>query len=143
MFKSLKIFGALLAVTIVAGCTGTGTTNRTEINSLIQKADGNTVIVARNTGFAGSAPRIFVLMDGVQVAALGNNEVASFQASPGQHNLDLKFEGIDIGLEIESLDFINDPGKTQFFVVTITQKFASAQMTISEISPSSFAAAVN
>lgn len=134
---------AAATLTGLAACSGTGTTDPNQINALIAAADGNTAIVARDTGFTGSAPRIFVSMDGAQVAALGNNEVASFQATPGPHLLSLRFEGIDIGLETNTLSFSNDPNRTQFFVVSLKQKFVGAEMKITEVSADSFRGIVN
>ena len=141
-----QIFKPLLAAALLAllgACAGTGTTNVTEINSLIRSADGNTGIVARNTGFAGSGPRIFVLMDGTQVAALGNNEVGTFQATPGTHTLSIQFEGPAIGLKTNTLTYVNDPKRPQFFVITLTQNLFGAEMTISEVSANSFPSAIN
>lgn len=136
------VFAAVL-LGLLAACAGTGTTNVAEINNLISSADGNTAIVARNTGFAGSAPRIFVLMDGEQVAALGNNEVGTFKATPGTHTLSIKFEGPAIGLKTNTLTYVNDPKRPQYFVITLTQNFFGAEMTISEVSAQSFPSAIN
>lgn len=127
----------------LAACSGTGTTDPGSINQLLLAADGNTAIVKRDTGFAGSAPRVFVYMDGQQVAALGNNEVGTFQARPGKHSLALKFEGIDIGLRTNSLIYDNDPTRPQYFVITLKQGLLSATMNITEVSRDSFQSIVN
>ena len=135
LFKSLI---ALTSVLAIAGCAGTGTKDKNAINALIQNADGNTAIVARSTGFAGSAPRVAVLMDDQQVASLGNNEVGSFTASGGQHILSIDFEGPEIGLRTNTLNYVNDPSKTQYFVITLESNLLGADMTISEVTASSF-----
>lgn len=138
-----KTIVAVSTALAIAGCTGTGTTDTAQINAMVQQADGNTAIVARSTGFAGSAPRIFVLMDGEQVAALGNNEVGSFTAAPGKHTLTLQFEGPSIGLQTNTLTYNNDPSRPQYFVISLKQKFVGADMTISEVSAESFPSFVN
>ena len=142
MFKKFKVIAGLACVALLSACAGTGTTNVTEINSIIAQADGNTAIVARNTGFVGSAPRIFVFMNGQQVASLGNNEVGEFQTPPGRHQLSIKFEGPQIGLTTNTLTYNNDPSRPQFFVISLKQKFVGAEMTISEVSAESFSSAV-
>lgn len=142
MIRAIKAAFAGGLLLSVAACTGTGTTDPNEINSLVAGAGGNTAIVARSTGFAGSAPRVFVFMDGTQVAALGNNEVDTFEATPGPHTLSLQFEGPSIGLETNELAYDNDPSRPQYFVINMKQKFVGATMTISEVSASSFPAAI-
>jgi len=133
MFSRLKVLGAMCAAGILTACTGTGTTDPTQVNTLIREADGNTAIVVRNTGFAGSAARIAVFLDGEQVAFLGSNEVGTFQASPGKHTLSLEFEGIDIGTKTNELIYDNDPTKPQYFAINLEQELFGANMTINEV----------
>ena len=142
MKRIFSVAAALGVASVLSACTGTGTRDASEINALIASANGNTAIVARDTGFAGSAPRVFVSMDGVEVAALGNNEVGTFQASPGRHTLSLRFEGIDLGLVTNTLTYDNDPSRPQYFVITLKQRFASAEMKITEVSAASFQSVV-
>ncbi|MBO9452880.1 hypothetical protein J7426_21635 [Tropicibacter sp. R16_0] len=137
--KSAVLFCSL---GLVAACTGTGTREVDAINSALQQADGNTAFVLRSTGYAGSAVPIAVLLNGQEVESLAVNEVGTFQTPPGKHVLNIDFKGIDLGLRTNSLTYVNDPSKPQYFVINLKQQFASAKMTISEVSQESFLDAV-
>jgi hypothetical protein len=138
MKRILKLAAALSIVAIASGCAGTGTRDVGQINTMLAEADGNTAFVLRSTGFAGSAVPIEVLQDGVVVESLSVNEVGEFKAEPGEHTLTLDFKGIDIGLTTKSLQYVNDPNRPQYFVISLTQRFMTAELSISEVSPQSF-----
>lgn len=136
----LKYFMVSMAFIAISGCAGTGASNINDINTLIQQTNGNNALVSRNTGFAGSAARINVSMDGTTVATLGNGEVSKFSKNAaGKHVLTLSFEGISqLGVSSNSLSFINDPSRPQYFSVTLKQGIIGATLTISEVTAGSF-----
>lgn len=135
-----KVILAICAL-VLGGCAGEGTQDAKEINNNIQKADGTTAFLSRNTGFTGSAVPIYVLLDGQRVATAGNNEVVSFKAPPGKYTLTVEWGGVSGFVnEINTLTYTNGPNDVQYFTISFKDQLFGARTIISEVTASSFVA---
>ena len=143
MYLIARLSVAALFAAAISGCGGTGTTDSNQIGGMVLNADGDTALVARNTGFVGSAVKVSVVLDGQKVASLGNNEVGSFRASPGKHTVGLDFEGVELFVKTNTITYDNDPDRPQYFVITLKKAVGGSTFSIAEVSESSFASFLN
>lgn len=128
-----------LLVLFVGACAGSGTRDLAGIQSVITSADANSVVISRNTGFAGLVPRINIKLDGERAAALGNEEVVSFKVTPGEHTLEAQFEGASsIGVRKGVANFVNDGTSPQFFTISLKTGLIGAQLILIQVTAGSF-----
>lgn len=138
-----KFLCVLFTLGALTACAGTGTRDKAAIHQQIANATPNTVFVSRSTGFGGSAVRIAIEVDGVVVAQLSNNQVASFELPIGEHFIRAKFRGA-AGVTVASatLRYVEDLTKPQFLNVAKKSKLIGAELILSEVSPRSFVGTV-
>ena len=89
-------------VSLTVGCAGTGTKDVSVYSATIENTDSAAFVIARRTGYQGSAGLIAVQIDGAEVGTLGDKEVGVYEVSEGAHSIEVAYKGI-AGIGVNSV----------------------------------------
>lgn len=140
-FKRLLI--ALVLPFALAACEGAGVKDQSQIVSTVQTASPDSIFIFRDTGFQGSATLMTAYLNGVEVGKIGVNESLEIKAPRGTHQVMVKAGSIDAALIDPGIATVVKNGtKPHFFIVTVTAKFMTADVNLTETTPQSYLSAV-
>ena len=128
-----------ICVGLAAGCAGTGTKDVSVYTAAIENTDSAAFVIARRTGYTGSAALIGVKIDGAEVGALGEQEVGVYEVSEGAHTIDVAFKGIaGIGVNSVSKTRQLTAGEKVYFSIQQMVGLLSSELKMLELTKSGF-----
>ncbi len=131
-------FFPIFAAFLIAGCTGTGSSNKAQFYSLADSPK-TAVLVVRNTGFAGSAALVEVKVDGIIVGTLGENEAISQEIQEGNHTISVRFKGLGgVGLNDVAKVFKVETGDKAYYSIELETGFFTNKLKLIGLTKDSF-----
>jgi len=129
------ILGSIFAV----GCAGTGTKDVSVYSAQIEDSETTAFVIARRTGYVGSAGLIGVKIDGADVGTLGEQEVGIYEVSEGTHVVEVKFKGI-AGIGVSAVSKTRRISKKEkvFYSVQQMQTLMSSKLKMLELTKEGF-----
>ena len=132
------IFFPIITAVLVAGCTGTGSSNKAQFYPLADSPK-TAVLVVRNTGYAGSAALVEVKVDGVIVGTLGEDEAISQEIQAGSHTISVRFKGLGgVGLNNVAKAFEVETGDKAYYSIELETGFFTNKLKLIGLTKDSF-----
>ena len=123
MARFLK-FPFIVLLLLVTACSGTGTKYSSNFPQIVdENASDRRIYVMRDTGFIGNARLFEVALNSQVIGNLGDKEVISANAQPGDNYLSASMGGLNLGLESTQIRFKSDAPENQYFVLGLRPGF--------------------
>ena len=131
---------SILALVILASCSGSGSTNYSAVMSAVDNNTGK-VFVLRDTGFNGGGALMTVTLNGMSLGKIGNGETTSGNVNTGTNYIEASFGGLaGVGMNSAPASFEGSKNQNNYFIVKLTVGAFKNRLQIFEVNEAAFKA---
>ena len=138
----MRVLALFILTAALTACSGTGVQYDKQVEKSVTTPDG-TAFIAREGQWIGGGVLLKVVLNGVELGELGNNEIVSGKIKKGQNTLTIKPQGVGkLSYSDESFNFQGALTKNSYFMIDLNNTLLGfgSSIVITETTEASFKA---